>query len=41
MGKAYSIHERVSKWVTDGSKTDVIDVKGFLCVAAHSSFMTV
>jgi hypothetical protein len=32
---------RVSKSVTNGSKTAVMDVTGFLCVAAQSRFMIV
>jgi hypothetical protein len=31
------IQGRVSKWVTNGNKTAVMDVTGFLCVSLGSS----
>jgi hypothetical protein len=38
------IQLRLSKWVTNGSKTAVMDVIGFLCISlvtAQTSFITI
>jgi hypothetical protein len=34
---AYILRRKVSKWVTNGSKTAIIDVIGFICVSLSSS----